>query len=612
MESLVAEPSLLSVAEDNQWFYTVVLKEREQSEDTLSRKGPMPQIVLVRLLEKGIIGPTAESATLVWKIGMDEWLPIQTVPPFKSVVDFQNKQWFYIDNDGNQKGPIYSRNLLRKLRECGEVDGMSLVFSCAGDMTEWKPISEVPELKAEVVKIAMEEQASEAAMQFSESNNEIKKLLVFDMNGDSVEKPTSTVDVEVRSSTERKSFVADNGIRYCWDEGEQDWVEDDGEIEVDEPEPEKGKANKRELEDDSDSDEDDGEEVKKKKDLKADNIGASSDEKKDEGAEKKKRKNRKKKKRKGPNHWIYITGLPKDVTFEELKNHFSKVGLIEISPYDQQPKIKIYREGDEGSECKGDGSLCYNSEESVKLAIEILDGGFIRPAFQIRVTRADFSNVIPATTSRPTLSQAQVKVARSAMKQALAWNEDDDIGVKKAAALKIVVLEGMFSPTDFESQPSFEEELQVDIAEECEKCGVVEKITLFSQNVRGIVVVKFSTSYAAQECVKLMNGRFFGGRKIKSFFWDGVTNYTVTSSSMRRMGGKKRDSDEQKERAVEVGEGLPGSGSGNSDGQPNLREEDDDDEDDEDRVESSRLDEFGDWLEHEQEDLPEEFRLRTE
>lgn len=152
----------------------------------------------------------------------------------------------------------------------------------------------------------------------------------------------------------------------------------------------------------------------------------------------------------------------------------------------------------------------------------------------------------------------------------------------------------------------------MDIAEECEKCGVVEKITLFSQNVRGIVVVKFSTSYAAQECVKLMNGRFFGGRKIKSFFWDGVTNYTVTSSSMRRIGGKKRDSDEQKERAVEVGEGQPGSGSGNSDGQPNLREEDEDDEDDEDRVESSRLDEFGDWLEHEQEDLPEEFRLRTE
>jgi hypothetical protein len=36
----------------------------------------------------------------------------------------------------------------------------------------------------------------------------------------------------------------------------------------------------------------------------------------------------------------------------------------------------------------------------------------------------------------------QVKVARTAIKQALTWNEDDDIGVSKAAALRIVVLEG--------------------------------------------------------------------------------------------------------------------------------------------------------------------------
>lgn len=36
-----------------------------------------------------------------------------------------------------------------------------------------------------------------------------------------------------------------------------------------------------------------------------------------------------------------------------------------------------------------------------------------------------------------------MKVARSAIKQALTWNEDDDIGVAKAAALRIVVLEGI-------------------------------------------------------------------------------------------------------------------------------------------------------------------------
>ena len=44
----------------------------------------------------------------------------------------------------------------------------------------------------------------------------------------------------------------------------------------------------------------------------------------------------------------------------------------------------------------------------MKLTIEILDSGFIRPAFQIRVNLADFSNVVPAANRRPALSQAQI------------------------------------------------------------------------------------------------------------------------------------------------------------------------------------------------------------
>ena len=568
------------IMEESQWYYTTILKTEENSEGTRGReKGPIPQIVLFRLLEKGIIG-SGENVTLVWKVGMDSWLPIQTVinffdmrfchvnflpitlqvSPFKEIVEFQNKQWFYIDNDGNQKGPIYSRNLLHKLKECGEIDGMSLVFSCAGDMTEWKPISDIPELKNEVIKMALEEQAFEASIQLSENNTEMQKLLVFDSNGDAVEKLKEKV-VVVENQAERKSFTADNGIRYYWDDKEQDWVEAD-ENDILEFGQAESKGNKRELDDGSDSDSDEENDRqdsdrkgKESKDAKVDPADNSGD------AEKaKKRKNRKKKKRKGPNNWIYVTGLPKDITFEEIRDHFSKVGLIEISPYDQQPKIRIYRESDEASDCKGDCSLCYNSEESMKLAIDILNGGFIRPAFQIQVTRADFSAIAAQGQGsggrRPALSQAQVKVARTAMKQALAWNEDDDSGVNKAAALRIIVLEGMFSPSDFEQEDdTFERELQEDIATECGKCGVVEKITVFSQNVRGIVVVKFTTTFAAQECIKLMHGRFFGGRKIKCFFWDGVTNYTVTANSLGGKNAKKKKKSEEVVRGAADGAG---------------------------------------------------------
>lgn len=114
----------------------------------------------------------------------------------------------------------------------------------------------------------------------------------------------------------------------------------------------------------------------------------------------------------------------------------------------------------------------------MKMALNVLDGGYIRQKCQITVKKAEFlardtdgtsssssnnnSNNNNGSASennsekdsvktlefnqfkqsRPKLSHAQVNVAKTAMKQALAWNEDDDMGVSKSKALKIVVLEG--------------------------------------------------------------------------------------------------------------------------------------------------------------------------
>jgi hypothetical protein len=95
----------------------------------------------------------------------------------------------------------------------------------------------------------------------------------------------------------------------------------------------KSNGTKRSEMDESDSEDEDnheGEDTKQQMgDVKTESKG-SSDEKKEE-EEKKKRKNRKKKKRKGPNHWIYITDLPKDIIFGEVKNHFSKVRFISFA-----------------------------------------------------------------------------------------------------------------------------------------------------------------------------------------------------------------------------------------------------------------------------------------
>lgn len=178
---------------------------------------------------------------------------------------------------------------------------------------------------------------------------------------------------------------------------------------------------------------------------------------------------------------------------------------------DQRPKIKVYRE--KNGDCKGDCSICYNAEESKKMAINVLDGGYIRPEFKIIVKEAEFQAREDGADSlaqaeaankengfkqtREKLSKAQVKTAKNAMRQALAWNEDDDMGISKSTALRIVVIEGMFSPSDFLVE-TFSDELEGDIASECGKCGQIEKITVFSKHPQGVVIVKFSTSYASQ------------------------------------------------------------------------------------------------------------------
>ena len=96
----------------------------------------------------------------------------------------------------------------------------------------------------------------------------------------------------------------------------------------------------------------------------------------------------------------------------------------------------------------------------------------------------------------------------------------------------------------------------------------LDKVTVFSQNSAGIVIIKFKTSFAAQECIRVMDGRYFGGCKLKCHYWDGVTNYSLSNDK------QSSDNEELKEKL--------------------------------------RLDEFGDWLEKGQENLPSELRLRIE
>lgn len=94
---------------------------------------------------------------------------------------------------------------------------------------------------------------------------------------------------------------------------------------------------------------------------------------------------------------VYITGLPQDITLDELHEHFKPCGIILPDLESGTPKIKIY-EGPDGKP-KGDALVIYLKEESVQLAEKLLDESMIRPGIQIRVQKASFTKKEPFEAS---------------------------------------------------------------------------------------------------------------------------------------------------------------------------------------------------------------------
>jgi HIV Tat-specific factor 1 len=89
------------------------------------------------------------------------------------------------------------------------------------------------------------------------------------------------------------------------------------------------------------------------------------------------------------NTFVYISGLPLDITEEELKDFMTKAGILRIDLNTGKEKLKLYR--DESGFPKGDAAVSYAKEESVDLAIENLNNNEIRSGFIVRVERAQFN-----------------------------------------------------------------------------------------------------------------------------------------------------------------------------------------------------------------------------
>ena len=232
--------------------------------------------------------------------------------------------------------------------------------------------------------------------------------------------------------------------------------------------------------------------------------------------------------------------------------------------------------------------------------MQILDGGSLRFDLPLKVTKADFGSsarygTFDASKKRK-INANKVKIAKKAAAQALSWANDDDSGAAASKALRIVVVERAFEVGDVPAaarddddngggdgddtdapleelirrrtaaRDAFAASLEEALRSMVKADAQIDKCTVYEKRADGVAVFKFKAPGDATDAIKAWDGADFRGSQLKSYFWDGVTDYTKPA---------------------------PGT------------------EDAVDREEKSRIDGFGDWLE-DQGDLPPELQLRVE
>lgn len=89
---------------------------------------------------------------------------------------------------------------------------------------------------------------------------------------------------------------------------------------------------------------------------------------------------------------VYVSHLPLDATTDEIAERFGKFGVI-MEDDNGEPKIKMY--ADEKGNFVGDALVVYFMEDSVTLAVNLLDEAELRlgdATSVMRVRKAEFSH----------------------------------------------------------------------------------------------------------------------------------------------------------------------------------------------------------------------------
>ncbi|XP_022536803.1 HIV Tat-specific factor 1 isoform X1 [Astyanax mexicanus] len=251
---------------------------------------------------------------------------------------------------------------------------------------------------------------------------------------------------------------------------------------------------------------------------------------------------------------VYVSGLPPDITPDEFVEVMSKCGIIMRDPITEEYKVKLYKDSD-GNQ-KGDGLCCYLKKESVALAERLLDEMEIR-GYRLHVEAARFELKGQYDASKKKKKSKEYRKKMQLQQKQLDWRPEKTADGRKRHE-RVVIIQNMFHPKDFEilgcairvhffpccpkgsSEAYFWEdplelnEYREDLRSECEKFGEVKKVIIFDRHPDGVASVAFKEPEEADMCQTVLDGRWFGGRKLSAQLWDGVTDYQVEETSRER------------------------------------------------------------------------------
>lgn len=254
--------------------------------------------------------------------------------------------------------------------------------------------------------------------------------------------------------------------------------------------------------------------------------------------------------RKSKNTAVFVR-LPFDAAFDEVVERYSKCGLIEEDD-EGEPKVKMYARED--GTFSGEALVVYFKEDSVNLAINILDDAELRlgePSSRMSVQRAEFGHkndntggeskprkVVDRKKTTKRLGRMQKYVlfsyhyggSQRHARKLEEWVDEDNFGpaiteedthISANKNSRVVVLKHMFTQKELEEDPALLLDLKEDVREECETLGEVTNVVLYDvrqylpvpfsvtissphrlqREPDGVMTVKFRDPISAQACV---------------------------------------------------------------------------------------------------------------